>query len=71
MPVAFQCRAKPQKCDALEVFLEARRTFIGYPWLRHDADYDPQALRTCLVDPTCPDEVWQEQMLHNPEESRE
>ena len=60
MPIAFYCRAKPQKCDAFPIFEMARRVFIGYPVVRPNA-YNPQALRACLVDPTCPDKEWQEQ----------
>ena len=30
-----------------------------YPILRDEAEYDPTALRDCLLDPTCPDEEWQ------------
>ena len=60
MPIAFQCRARPQDCDALEVFQETGRAFIGWPLYRQDMEYDPEALSACLVDPTCPDEEWEE-----------
>ena len=60
MPIAFYCRARPQQCDAFSVFREARRVFIGWPLHRGGkAGYDPQALRTCLVAPTVPEEEWQ------------
>ena len=61
MPIAFQCRAKPQGCDAFPIFERARRVFIGYPLVRRDEGrdtYDPQALGSCLVDPRCADEEW-------------
>lgn len=61
MPIAFQCRARPQKCDALKVFLDARRVFIGYSLVRKGETYDPQALEACLVDPRCSDEEWRKQ----------
>lgn len=58
MPIAFQCRAKPQGCDAVTIFEEARRVFIGYPLVRQDVSYDSRALKACLVDPRCSDEEW-------------
>ena len=63
MPIAFQCRAKPQRCDAFPIFEEARRVFIGYPLVRKDVAYDPQALQACLVDPRCADEEWTRQII--------
>lgn len=56
--IAFFCRAKPQDYDALEIFKTANMVFIGYPLLKQGHTYDPQALRTCLVDPTCGDNEW-------------
>ena len=61
-PIAFFCRAKPQKADALKIFKEARRVFIGYPLGRKETTYDPSALRTCLVDPACPEEEWEREI---------
>ena len=58
MSIAFFCRAKPQHCDAFSIFEQASRVFIGYPILRDGAEYDPTALRGCLVSPTCPEEQW-------------
>ena len=62
MQIAFQCRAKPQGCDAVTIFEEARRVFIGYPLGRKGVTYDPHALRACLVDPCCADEEWTRQI---------
>ena len=62
MPITFYCRAKPQKCDALEIFNHAGRVFIGWPLLHKKETYNPQGLRTCLVDPTCPDDEWTKQI---------
>lgn len=62
MPIAFYCRARPQGCDAFEIFDRARRVFIGYPLLGKGQMYDVRALRTCLVDPRCADEEWYEQV---------
>lgn len=60
MPIAFYCRARPQQCDTLSVFHETRRVFIGWPLHRGGrAEYNPQALRTCLVAPTVPEGEWQ------------
>ena len=61
-PIAFFCRAKPQYADALRIFMEAKRIFIGYPLLRRGARYNPSALRRCLVDPTCSDEEWRREI---------
>ena len=58
MPIAFFCRAKPQKCDAFSIFKQAARVFIGYPLLRAGATYDPKALRSCLVDPSGSRKEW-------------
>ena len=69
-PVAFFCRAKPQGADAFEIFKEAKRVFIGYPLWRHDADYNPHALHSCLVDPSCPDEEWNSEVAHQKRSNR-
>lgn len=62
MSIAFYCRAKPQGCDAFEIFKRASRVFIGYPLTRDGIEYDPQALRSCLVDPSrCSDSEWERQ----------
>ena len=61
-PIAFFCRAKPQDADALRIFMEAKRIFIGYPLLRRGERYNPSALRRCLVNPTCSDEEWRREI---------
>jgi len=43
------------------VFQKARRVFIGYPLVRKEKEYNPQALSDCLVDPTCPDKEWDDE----------
>ncbi len=58
-PKAWFNRAKPRYADAFRIFDKARYVFIGYPLLRKGAKYDPQALRSCLVDPTCPRDEWE------------
>ena len=58
MPIAFFCRAKPQGCDAFEIFERARRVFIGHPLLRSGRKYDPNDLQRCLVALTVDDEEW-------------
>ena len=58
MPIAFFCRAKPQDCDAFEIFKQAGRVFIGYPLLGIGREYDPNDLQRCLVDLTVDDEEW-------------
>lgn len=57
-PIAFFCRAKPQNADALEIFIDARRIFLGYPVIRDEEVYDPTNLSSCIVHPACSDEEW-------------
>ena len=52
MPIAILSRAKPQNCDALQIFQSASRVFFGYPLLRQGAEYNRDALCTCLVNPS-------------------
>ena len=66
MPITFCCRSKPQYCDAYKIFEQACRVFIGYPLVRREGEeeveYNPQELQQCLVNPTCPDDEWNEQI---------
>lgn len=55
-------RAKPLDANAFEIFQQASRVFIGYPLIRDDVNFDPHALRSCLVNPNpsiCPDDEWE------------
>ena len=62
--IAFYCRARPQGCDALKIFKRASRVFIGYPLKQDGIDYNPNALKSCLVDPSrCPDSEWKRQTV--------
>ena len=61
VPIAFNCRAKPQECDAFTIFEKACRVFIGHPLIRLGREYDPKALGACLVDPSCSETEWEEQ----------
>lgn len=57
--VAWFNRAKPLGADAFEIFQQARRVFIGYPLIREDVNFDPNALCSCLVNPLiCPNDKW-------------
>ena len=59
MSIAFLSRAKPQGCDALEIFLENSRVFLGYPLPRPEAEYNPEALCTWMVNPAiCTEDEW-------------
>lgn len=58
MSIAFFCRAKPQGCDAISIFQQAKHVFIGHPLPRPGVIYDPGNLGEWIVDPTCPDEEW-------------
>lgn len=62
-PIAFFNRAKPQYCDALDIFREAGRVFLGYPLWRHGVEYNPNDLHSCLVDPiTSSDDDWNQEL---------
>ena len=58
MPIAFMCHAKPQCCDALEIFKQAERLFIGWPLFAEGHDYDPRHLQTCMVNLGVDDDEW-------------
>ena len=59
MSFAFLSRAKPQNCDALQIFLRNARVFLGYPLARQGKQYDPEALCTWMVNPaTSPEPEW-------------
>ena len=60
MPIAFYCRARPQGCDAFDIFDQAGYVFIGYPLVRFEEN-NPQTLGDCLIHPCCPDTEWEEQ----------
>lgn len=60
--IAFFCRAKPQGVDALDVFLENRGVYIGYPFVKKGKRYDPHNLATCLVDFTCHEDEWAKEL---------
>lgn len=66
MPIAFMCRARPQGCDALEIFRLARRMFIGWPLLAEGRDYDPRNLQECLVNLKVGDDEWAGIAANNP-----
>jgi hypothetical protein len=65
-PIAFFCRAKPQGADAFEIFRQAGYAFIGYPLLRRNRQYDPNALADCYGNPTCPQGEWQAEVVGRP-----
>ena len=60
--IAWFNRAKPLGKDALEIFQQASRVFIGYPLRKKRVNFDPHALRSCLVNPDpsiCSDNEWE------------
>ena len=57
--IAWFNRAKPCGKDAFEIFRKASRVFIGYSLRKNGVRFDPHALRSCLVDPTCSDDEWE------------
>ena len=56
--IAWFNRAKPLGKDALEIFQQASHVFIGYPLRKNGVRFDPHALLSCLVDPTCSAATW-------------
>ncbi len=54
--IAFFCHAKPQYCDAFDIFNKHNRVFIGHPLWRDGVGYDRNSLWSCLVDPLCTDD---------------
>ena len=56
--IAWFNRAKPWGEDALDIFQQASRVFIGYPLWKTE-EKDPHKLRCCLIDPTCSDDEWE------------
>ena len=61
--IAFFNRARPQNCDALEIFRKAGRVFLGYPLWRHGVEYNPNDLHSCLVDPIASsDDEWKQEL---------
>ena len=60
--IAWFNRAKPLGADAFEIFKQANRVFIGYPLGKKGGNFDPHALRSCLVNPDpsiCADNEWE------------
>ena len=71
MPIAFFCRAKPQKCDAFPIFQQTRRVFLGWPLVREEPSYDRRALRACIVDPSsASEEEWEREAAGYPSGAR-
>lgn len=60
MPNVFFSRCKPQGADVIDVVLEHRRVFIGYPMHRNGAAYDPHDIHSCVVSPAAPEEEWRQ-----------
>lgn len=57
-PIVFYSRCKPQKADIIDIVLNTKRVFIGYPMQRAGTRYDPRNLKTCVVDLSCSDDKW-------------
>ncbi len=70
MSIAFFCRAKPQGCDAVEIFRCAGYVFIGYPLIRPGVDVDQidyKNIKNVLVNPSrevTTEDEWQEIYLN-------
>lgn len=58
MSTVFFSRCKPQEVDVIDLVLNHRKLFIGYPMHTPGASYDPHNLGSCVVNPASPDDVW-------------
>jgi len=56
--LVFYSRCKPQDCDALEIALDNKIIFVGYPLWQVSVAYDPHGLANCLVHPGLDYEEW-------------
>ena len=68
-PIAFFCRAKPQRADILSICLKHERIFVGWPLFR-DGTPKKDGWRALIVDPTCPRDKW-EQALRGRKSTRQ
>lgn len=69
--IAFSCHAKPQKCDAFEIFNKLNRVFIGHPLWKDGVEYNPNSLCSCMVDPLCADDDEWDQEVSKQERTNE
>ena len=60
-PIAFFNRAKPQYCDALKLFQNIGRVFIGHPLWKDGEEYCSKNLHKCIINPTCSNEEWEKE----------
>lgn len=49
-PIVFFCRCRPQDSDAIDIVLEAKRAFIGYPAWRKGKYEQEDSFRSAIVD---------------------
>lgn len=56
MPIVFFCRLRPQGCDAVDLALQTRRVFIGYPAWRDGKLDQEHSFRSALIDLSVPDQ---------------
>jgi hypothetical protein len=56
--LVFFSRCRPQGADPIELVLQYRRVFIGYPAWRKNVTKTRGHLRRCIVDLNCSDEDW-------------
>ena len=49
-PIVFFIRNKPQDADIIDLVLEEKRVFIGYPPYKKDSKYDETSIKSCMYD---------------------
>lgn len=59
-PILFYSRCKPWGVNLKQIAVAHRRLFIGYPMLRPNQPYRPEAPETCLISPEGGEE-WEEE----------
>ncbi len=55
-PIVFFCRCRPQECDAIELVLEEKYVFIGYPAYRPDKLHQDRDFHDAIIDLSSPDQ---------------
>ena len=48
--IVFFCRSRPQGCDAIDIVLDRKRAFIGYPAWREGRYLQEHSFRSAMVD---------------------
>lgn len=57
--IAFFVRNRPQSCDAVEISLDARHSFVGYPMWRKGCNPTSTGFVEALINPICDADEWE------------